>query len=217
MSAESKKGWLLPSLAVVLASFMLYACGKSETPAKPPAGAEPKAAAPEAPKAAPKGPSGPDMQAKGPQAVNADGSPFTPAKTFVGDDTSTVWLIDAGPVTVKGGKLTVRVGPVKGYDGVYDFLSLASADGKEIRVEAEDGAATTGDRFSDRDATEGHWWLQEYGGFSKSKGLVVRKAVAKAPVLTTVIKAADGSYTLRIGSFKGDKATGPFALGVSWE
>lgn len=204
MTEDSRARRLAAWVTAGLASFMLFGCGKGETPAKPTSGAEPRAAAKV-------------EVAKGPVAVNADGSPFTPAKTFVGDDSSSPWLIDAGPVTVKGGKLTVHVGPVKGYDGVYDFVSLVSHDGKEILVEAEDAAATTGDRFSDRDGEEGHWWIQEYDGFSKNKGLVVRKTEAKAPVLTTVVNAVDGPYTLRIGSFKGDKATGPFAIGVSWE
>ena len=153
---------------------------------------------------------------KGPLVVtNADGTPFVPMKTFTGDGSGAAWDIPVGPVTVKGGKLTVKVGAIPGYDSVYDYARLEGAGGKSFKVEAED-PATTGDTYAKADGTPGHWWLHSYKLFSKEQAVLVRKTQGTAPVLTTTLTVPDGSYHLFIGSFQGD-SSGPFAIGVRWE
>jgi hypothetical protein len=200
-------------LAVVLAALGVLHCGTKETPTGS------KAAPKQAPAASELKPpavvSVAEVTEKGSDAINPDGKPFKPAKVFVGDRSGAAYEIDAGQVTVTGGKLTIHIGPMAGHDAVYDYVRLVTADGKETRVEAED-PATTGDRFSDHEGAEGHWWLQEFTAFSKGKGLVARKN-KRVPVVTTVVRVPDGSYRLFIGSFKGDEAFGVYALGATWE
>lgn len=147
-------------------------------------------------------------------AYYPDGTPFEPAQTFIGDTTGSLWEINAGRVTVTGGRLTLQLGPLPGYDGVYDYARLLAADGREIRVEAEDTATTTGDVYAPHEGPDGHWWNQAFNPFSGGHGLVSHKN-EMVPVLTTTISAPDGEYTLFIGSFKGDRSNGVFALGVS--
>ena len=146
-------------------------------------------------------------------AFYPDGALFEPAQTFVGDTSGTVWVINAGPVTVTGGKLVLHIGPLPGYDGVYDYARLVAANGQEIRVEAEDAAATSGDAYAPAEGPDGHWWNQAFNPFSGGRGLVAQKN-EMVPVLTTTIAAPDGEYTLFIGSFKGDPKNGVFALGL---
>ncbi len=146
-------------------------------------------------------------------AFYPDGALFEPVQTFVGDTSGTVWEINAGRVTVTGGKLVLHVGPLPGYDGVYDYARLVAASGQEIRVEAEDAAATGGDAYAPAEGPDGHWWDQAFAPFSGGRGLVVQKN-EMVPVLTTTIVAPDGEYTLFIGSFKGDPKNGVFALGL---
>ena len=146
-------------------------------------------------------------------AFYPDGALFEPTQTFVGDTSGTVWVINAGPVTVTGGKLVLHVGPLPGYDGVYDYARLVAANGQEIRVEAEDAAATSGDTYAPAEGPDGHWWNQAFNPFSGGRGLVAQKN-EMVPVLTTTIAAPDGEYTLFIGSFKGDPKNGVFALGL---
>lgn len=201
-------------LAVALAALGVLHCGTKEVPSGG------KTAPKETPRAAsegtpPKGVSVADVAEKGSDAINPDGSTFKPAKVFVGDRASTVYEIDAGQVTVTGGKLTIHLGPMAGHDAVYDYVRLVTADGKETRVEAED-PVTTGDKFSNNEGVEGHWWLQGFTAFSKGRALVARKN-KKVPVVTTVVRVPDGSYRLFIGSFKGDGTFGVFALGATWE
>lgn len=147
-------------------------------------------------------------------AYYPDGTPFEPAQTFMGDTTGSLWEINAGRVTVTGGRLTLQLGPLPGYDGVYDYARLLAADGREIRVEAEDTATTTGDVYAPHEGPDGHWWNQAFNPFSGGHGLVSHKN-EMVPVLTTTLRAPDGEYTLFIGSFKGDPSNGVFALGVS--
>jgi hypothetical protein len=147
--------------------------------------------------------------------TNADGSPFVPTKTFTGDGSGKAWEIPVGPVAVKGGKLTVQVGAIPGYDSVYDYARLEGADGKSVKVEAED-PATKGDTYAKSDGTPGHWWLHSYKAFSKEQAVLVRKTQGTAPVLSTTLNVPDGTYQLFIGSFQGD-SSGPFAIGVRWE
>jgi hypothetical protein len=164
--------------------------------------------------AAPAAPQQQAANAKNP-TVSSDGTIFQPARTFTGDTTGKAYEITFGKVTVKNGALTLLVGGIPGYDGVYDYARLKSGDGKEIQVEAEDSAVTKGDAFANDDRPEdGHWWLQSYGDFSANKGLVIRKQ-ERVPLLTTTINLADGEYDLFIGSFKGDPGNGVFALGVT--
>jgi 4-amino-4-deoxy-L-arabinose transferase-like glycosyltransferase len=146
-------------------------------------------------------------------AFYPDGALFEPVQTFVGDTSGTVWEISAGRVTVTGGKLVLHVGPLPGYDGVYDYVRLVDANGQEIRVEAEDAAATSGDAYAPAEGPDGHWWDQAFNPFSGGRGLVAQKN-EMVPVLTTTIAAPDGEYTLFIGSFKGDPKNGVFALGL---
>ncbi|WP_423226424.1 ArnT family glycosyltransferase [Candidatus Amarolinea aalborgensis] len=146
-------------------------------------------------------------------AFYPDGALFEPAQTFVGDTSGTVWEINAGPVTVTGGKLVLHVGPLPGYDGVYDYARLVAANGQEIRVEAEDAATTSGDVYAATEGPDGHWWNQAFNPFSGGRGLVAQKN-EMVPALTTTIAAPDGEYTLFIGSFKGDPKNGIFALGL---
>jgi len=188
-------------LALVALSLLAVGCsGKKETPGA----SSTEAKAPE------------KAVAKGPLVVtNTDGSPFAPMKTFIGDGSGKAWEIPVGPVTVKGGKLTVRVGPLPGYDSVYDYVRLQGADGKSVKVEAED-PATTGDTYSKADGTPGHWWRHSYNVFSKEEAVLVRKTQGAAPVLSTTLSVPDGTYQLFIGSFQGD-SSGPFAIGVRWE
>ncbi|MGE5346975.1 MAG: hypothetical protein ACM3JH_13560 [Acidithiobacillales bacterium] len=154
--------------------------------------------------------------AKGPLVVtNADGSPFVPMKTFIGDGSGKAWEIPVGSVTVKGGKLTVQVGALPGYDSVYDYARIQGANGKSVKVEAED-PGTTGDTYSRTDGSPGHWWLHSFNAFSREQAVLVRKTQGTAPVLTTILNAPDGTYQLFIGSFQGD-TSGPFAIGVRWE
>lgn len=187
-------------LVVAALSVAALACsGKKET-AAPPAAAG----------------TTPTKAAAGPLVVtNADGSPFAPTKTFTGDGSGVAWEIPVGPVTVKGGKLTVRVGAISGHDAVYDYVRLQGSDGKSVKVEAED-PATTGDTYATKDATPGHWWIHSYKLFSKEQAVLVRKTQGTAPVLTTTVTVPDGTYQLFIGSFQGD-SSGSFAIGVRWE
>lgn len=200
--------------AVALAALGVLHCGTKETPSG--GKTAPKVAPPAASEVTPsQRVSVADVAEKGSDATNPDGSAFKPAKVFVGDRAGAVYEIDAGQVTVTGGKLAIHIGPMAGHDAVYDYVRLVTADGKETRVEAED-PATTGDKFSDREGAEGHWWLQKFDAFSKGRGLVARKN-KKVPVVTTVVRVPDGSYRLFIGSFKGDQAFGVYALGATWE
>lgn len=200
-SRASRTGVLgLGVVAVALAVAAVGCSGKKETAAPP-------ATAATAPTKA---------VSKGPLVVtNADGSPFVPTKTFTGDGSGAAWEIPVGPVTVKGGKLTVQVGAIPGHDSVYDYARLQGADGKSVKVEAED-PGTTGDAYSSVDGTPGHWWLHSYKLFSKERAVLVRKTQGTAPVLTTTLTVPNGTYQLFIGSFQGD-SSGPFAIGVRWE
>jgi hypothetical protein len=191
--------WL--GLGLLCLAVTVVACsGKKEGPAPP----STEATAPT------------KVVSRGPLVVtNADGSPFVPMKTFIGDGSGRAWEISVGSVTVKKGKLTVQVGALPGYDSVYDYVRLQGADGKSVKVEAED-PATTGDTYSKVDGTPGHWWLHAYNVFSKEQAVLVRKTQGTAPVLTTTVNVPDGTYQLFVGSFQGD-SSGPFAIGVRWE
>jgi hypothetical protein len=147
--------------------------------------------------------------------TNADGSPFVPTKTFTGDGSGKAWEIPVGPVPVKGGKLTVFIGAIPGADCVLDYVRLEGADGKSVKVEAED-PAMKGDTYAKSDGTPGHWWIHAYKVFSKEQAILVRKTQGTAPVLSTTFTVPDGTYQLFIGSFQGD-SSGPFAIGVRWE
>lgn len=147
-------------------------------------------------------------------AFYPDGSPFAPEKTFLGDETGSVWQINAGRVTVTGGQLTLHTGPLPGHDAVFDYVRLLNDEGQEIRIEAEDLTFTTGDSYADKEGNDGHWWRQAFKPFSGGFGLVAQKG-EMAPVLTVAIPAADGEYTLLIGSFKGDYDNGVFGLGLT--
>ena len=141
---------------------------------------------------------------------------FVPQQRFTGNTRSSPYLIPVGPVEVKNGKLSIEVGQLEGMDGVYDYVLLQAADGKEYRFEAEDARYTTGDTYSQNDQADGHWWLQAFGGFSGGKGLVLRKQEV-VPALTTEAQAPNGTYQLSIGSFTGDEANGVFGLGVTFK
>jgi len=148
-------------------------------------------------------------------AYNSDGSPFMPQRTFLGDTSSAVWEIAVGQVQVTGESFVLQVGPVPGHDAVYDYVRLVAASGQEYRFEAEDVAITRGDAFAAREGADGHWWLQNYARFSNGQGLVVQKQ-EMVPVLVTTMPVPDGIYSLFVGSFKGDKSNGIFALGLRW-
>ncbi len=187
-------------LGLLLLAFSVTACsGKKETASSPSKETAPTKAISRSPLV----------------VTNADGSPFVPTKTFTGDGSGKAWEIPVGPVTVKGGKLTVQVGAVPGYDSIYDYARLEGTDGKSVKVEAED-PGTKGDTYSKSDGTPGHWWLHSYKVFSKEQAVLVRKTQGTAPVLTTTFNVPDGTYQLYIGSFQGD-SSGPFAIGVRWE
>jgi hypothetical protein len=198
-------------IAIVLINAALNSAGQAGAPRvnAPLVGVNP-ANVPAAPAAAQPQPA----TAKNP-TIASDGTVFQPARTFIGDPAGKVYEMDFGRVTVKDGAMTLLVGGVPGYDGVYDYVRLKSSDGREIKFEAEDGATTKGDDYAAEDRPEdGHWWLQPYGDFSGAKGLVIRKQ-EKVPLLTTVMSVPSGEYALYIGSFKGDPGNGPFALGVT--
>lgn len=135
------------------------------------------------------------------------------AYRFVGNTLSTVWEIDVATVTVSGGRLTVRISPVRGYGAVYDYLRLVGEDGRELRVEAESSATQGDPAYADHEGADGHWWLQRFEPFSGGAGLVAQRD-ERVPSLTTVVEAPDGRYRLLVGSFTGDPANGVFALGV---
>ncbi|MFZ1505944.1 MAG: glycosyltransferase family 39 protein, partial [Anaerolineae bacterium] len=147
-------------------------------------------------------------------AFYPDGSSFTPAQTFLGDETGSVWQINAGRVTVTGGQLVLHIGPLPGHDGVFDYVRLLNDEGQEIRIEAEDAMFTTGDTYAGLEGSDGHWWRQAFKPFSGGYGVVAQKN-EMVPVLTTTIAAPDGEYTLLIGSFKGDHDNGVFGLGIT--
>lgn len=141
---------------------------------------------------------------------------WSPRHVFIGNTSSTPWDIDVGVVEVSGGRWMLRVGPVPGYDAVYDYVRLVGADGGELRFEAEDARYTTGDEaYAPREGRDGHWWLQNYEPFSNQKGLVAQKDEG-APILTTTVPVPDGTYHLYVGSFYGDPNNGVFALGVDY-
>lgn len=147
-------------------------------------------------------------------AVIAPGASLPPyGYRFVGDTSSRVWEIDVDTVTVRNGRLAVRVAPLDGYGAVYDYLRLVAPDGSELRFEAE-GPQTGGDpAYASREGIDGHWWLQRFEPFSGGLGLVAQ-ADEGAPALTTVVTAPDGVYRLLVGSFTGDPNNGVFALQV---
>lgn len=143
-----------------------------------------------------------------------DGSPFIPDQTFIGNTSSTAWEIHVGPVTIENGRLAVQIGQVPGHDAAYDYLRLISADGRDLRFEAEDGQATTGDVPLPDPAIDGHWWRQTFDLFSGKQALVAQKQ-ERVPALRTLIEVPNGTYELLIGSFAGDPANGAFGLGVT--
>lgn len=149
-------------------------------------------------------------------AYEADGRPFAPDLVFMGATSSSLWQIDAGVVQVQGGQLSLRVGSIPGHDAVYDYVELTAADGRVVRFEAEDEAATTGGApYAGQVGQDGRWWRQDFGLFSGGQGLVAQGSEL-TPVLTTTLALPDGEYRLTIGSFTGDPHNGVFALGVGW-
>ncbi len=149
-------------------------------------------------------------------AYNPDGSTFVPEETFLGNTNSSTWAIFLGNREVTGGKFSLSVGPVGGHDAVYDYVELMAANGDTFRFEAEDSAVTTGDVYAGNEGDDGHWWLQSFDPFSAHQALVAQKAEA-VPVITTTASVPDGVYAVTVGSFTGDPANGPFALGVRWQ
>lgn len=145
-----------------------------------------------------------------------DGSAFKPEEEFYGNTASTVFEIPAGSITVNGGEARLLIGPIPGYGIAYDYVELRGKDGSVIRIEAEDTGTTTGDEFAEREGDDGHWWLQNYGRFSGSQGLIAHRG-EMVPVLITAISVPDGDYDVHIGSFTGDADNGVFALGIRWE
>ncbi|MCO6450604.1 MAG: glycosyltransferase family 39 protein [Caldilineales bacterium] len=145
-----------------------------------------------------------------------DGSPFAPQAEFFGTTASTVYEIDAGRVRVEGGRIKLLVGPVPGYDAVFDYVELRDKSGASYRFEAESTENTSGDEFAENSGLDGHWWQQNYDRFSAGQGLVTQKGES-VPVLTTEIIVADGEYDVVIGSFTGDPNNGIFALAIRWE
>ena len=146
-------------------------------------------------------------------AFTADGKPFEPQKTFVGAPSSTAYEIYAGKHTVSGGRFTVQVAPIPGYNAVYDYARLFSANGREYRAEVEDPNATMGDQYGPNEGADGHWWLQRFDPFS-GKIAAVAQRNERVPALTTSLAVPDGEYDLYIGSFTGDRNNGAFGLGI---
>jgi hypothetical protein len=142
-----------------------------------------------------------------------DGDIFIPEKVWLGDERSTVTRWRVGPVRVTNQALTLFVGPVLGYDAVYDYIELIDEQGQVRRFEAEDTAFTTGDVFASQDGLDNHWWAQDFGPFSRGRALVARKGEV-VPVLITTIPLPNGLYDLSIGTFTGDPANGVFGLAV---
>jgi hypothetical protein len=147
--------------------------------------------------------------------VGPDGAAFEAQKTFRGDTTGQPYEVSFGTVAVSDGQLKVLISGLPGHDGVFDYLRLQNQAAGNLKFEAEDAGVVGGDAYSDNDGLEdGHWWLQSFGAFSGGKGLVIRKN-ERMPVLTCVLRAADGEYELSVGSFKGDPPNGVFGLGVT--
>jgi len=149
-------------------------------------------------------------------AYMPDGSTFTPQKVFLGNTSSSPWQIDAGEVEVRGGTLTLFIGPIPGHDAVFDSIKLVAANGRSYLFEAEDPNITEGDTFATREGVDGHWWLQNYEPFSQGQGLVAQKQET-VPVLKSTVTVPDGRYHLIIGSFTGDPDNGVFGLGLIWK
>jgi hypothetical protein len=143
-----------------------------------------------------------------------DGSPFTPARTFLGDTRSASWEIPAGPVTIENGRLILQIGQIAGHDAAFDYVRLIGSDGRDLRFEAEDSRFTQGDMPTPDPGIDGHWWRQTYDPFSGRQALVAQKQ-ERVPVLTTTIDVPNGTYELLVGSFTGDPANGIFGLGIT--
>jgi len=143
-----------------------------------------------------------------------DGSPFIPQKTWTGDESSRAARWRVGPVQIEGGELKLSLGPLAGYDAVYDYVDLIDERGQLHRFEAEDLSITSGDAWAHRDGLDNHWWIQDFDSFSGGRALVARKGEV-VPVLVTTIPMPDGRYDLIIGTFTGDPANGVFGLGIA--
>ncbi|HUW09435.1 MAG TPA: NHL repeat-containing protein, partial [Anaerolineae bacterium] len=147
--------------------------------------------------------------------VRLERLPFEPDFVYQGNEESHVWEAEVGEVTVSGGTFTVRVAAIPGRPAVYDYLRFLGSEGQECLFEAEDIALTTGDGFSLHAGRDGHWWLQDYVGFSGGAGLVAELG-EEVPVLVTTVLLPDGSYRMTYGTFTGDRATGPFGSALEY-
>ena len=98
---------------------------------------------------------------------------------------------------------------------VYDHLRFVGSDGQEYTFEAEDTALTTGDTFSPLAGRDGHWWLQDYEGFSDGAGLVAELGEV-VPVLVTTVELPDGGCRMTYGTFTGDRTSGPFGSALEY-
>jgi len=145
-----------------------------------------------------------------------DGSEFVPQQVFMGNTSSSPWQIDAGEIDVRGGKVILWVGPISGFDAVYDDVRLTDAAGRVFLFEAEDPGITVGDTYAGREGVDDHWWLQNYDAFSHGQGLVAQKQEI-VPALQSTLSLPAGHYHATIGSFSGDPDNGVFALGIAWQ
>ncbi len=143
-----------------------------------------------------------------------NGDLFRPDHVYLGDVNSRVARWRVGPVEVRGGRVTLTIGPISGHDAPFDYVEFLGADGQRHRFEAEDLTYEGDIRFVGGPGQDNRWWLQRYDPFSGGAGLVAQKNEL-VPALRAAIPLPDGLYDLTIGTFTGDPANGVFALGVS--
>jgi len=141
--------------------------------------------------------------------------PFEPDFVYQGNTESAVWEAQVGEVTVSGGTFTARVAAIPGRPAAYDYLRFVGSEGQEYLFEAEDTALTSGDGFSLLPGLDGHWWLQDYAGFSNGAGLVAELGEV-VPVLVTTVPLPDGEYRMTYGTFTGDRTSGPFGSALEY-
>ena len=135
---------------------------------------------------------------------------------YRGSTSGQPYEIDLGEFRLEGRRLRVTVSAVSGSDCVYDYLEIIGADGRRLRIEAEDPTYTRGDRPVSQHLVDHHWWLQDYGPFSGHRGLVALRS-ERPPPLVTLVQLEPGTYRLRLGSFTGDPNNGVFAVRVLFD
>jgi len=140
---------------------------------------------------------------------------FTPLFVYRGTTESRPIDTAVGDIKVAEGTATILVGALPGQHAVFDYLRFVAPSGVEYGFEAEDATVTSGDAFSLQSGEDGHWWLQDYEPFSGGRGLVADERRGM-PVLTCTVRLPDGEYLLSLGTFTGDPANGPFAIGLDY-